>query len=329
MVYDFDHTVVEFFGGVSGSERRREFENLFAESEENKHLFEQDCELWLASEAAFASESFSAEKAYKRFKNSHKIPHKAVSPIWRYAFIIVLAVGLSFASFDFGRRIVKDGFVENVAQNPLGTKSKITLPDGTLVCLNGGSRLSYSQGFGINDRTVVLEGEAFFEVTKNASLPFVVNTGDLRVKVLGTKFNCRDFEEDKTAVVTLLEGRVELSNFLSDNEASVYLAPNESYILDKTNGESEIVAQNASNTAMWTDGILFFDEERLEDIAKALERCYGVEIGFQNDNLRRMRVYGNFNTRKQSIEDVLETLSATNGLCFTRKDNTLYYTINQ
>ena len=193
-----------------------------------------------------------------------------------------------------------------------GVRKRIVsyLPDGTLVWLNAGSRMTYSQGFGVDNRMIELEGEGYFEVRRNEKLPFFVKTKDLQLQVLGTKFNFRDYPEDHEVVVSLLEGKVELNNLLKKEKEAI-LAPDERAILNKTNGRMTVETVTASNASQWTDGYLFFDEELLPDIVKELERSYNVTIRIANDSLNTFRFYGNFVRREQSIQEVLDALAST------------------
>lgn len=209
-----------------------------------------------------------------------------------------------------GRSECKDTFADISVEAPLGSRTKLYLPDGTLVWLNAGSRMTYSQGFGVDNRKVELEGEGYFEVQRNEKLPFFVKTKDLQLQVLGTKFNFRDYPEDHEVVVSLLEGKVELNNLLK-KEKEAFLAPDERAILNKANGLMTVETVTASNASQWTDGYLFFDEELLPDIVKELERSYNVNIHIANDSLNKFRFYGNFVRREQSIQEVLDALAST------------------
>ena len=137
-----------------------------------------------------------------------------LSALWRYAAIIAVILAVGCFSYWQGGVNVKDTFADISVEAPLGSRTKLYLPDGTLVWLNAGSRMTYSQGFGVDNRKVELEGEGYFEVQRNEKLPFFVKTKDLQLQVLGTKFNFRDYPEDHEVVVSLLEGKVELNNLL-------------------------------------------------------------------------------------------------------------------
>ena len=141
--------------------------------------------------------------------------------LWRYAAIIAVILAVGCFSYWQGGVNVKDTFADISVEAPLGSRTKLYLPDGTLVWLNAGSRMTYSQGFGVDNRMIELEGEGYFEVRRNEKLPFFVKTKDLQLQVLGTKFNFRDYPEDHEVVVSLLEGKVELNNLLKKEKEAI------------------------------------------------------------------------------------------------------------
>lgn len=290
-----------------------------AASPENEDYFIQQREVWFSAVSREAASKYNKDKAFDTFKNrigSRKQVEKAprqefrLSALWRYAAIIAVILAVGCFSYWQGGVNVKDTFADISVEAPLGSRTKLYLPDGTLVWLNAGSRMTYSQGFGVDNRKVELEGEGYFEVQRNEKLPFFVKTKDLQLQVLGTKFNFRDYPEDHEVVVSLLEGKVELSNLLK-KEKEAFLAPDERAILNKANGLMTVETVTASNASQWTDGYLFFDEELLPDIVKELERSYNVNIHIANDSLNKFRFYGNFIRREQSIQEVLDALAST------------------
>lgn len=296
-----------------------ELKAWIAASPENEDYFIQQREVWFSAVSREAASKYNKDKAFDTFKNrigSWKQVEKAprqefrLSALWRYAAIIAVILAVGCFSYWQGGVNVKDTFADISVEAPLGSRTKLYLPDGTLVWLNAGSRMTYSQGFGVDNRKVELEGEGYFEVQRNEKLPFFVKTKDLQLQVLGTKFNFRDYPEDHEVVVSLLEGKVGLSNLLK-KEKEAFLAPDERAILNKANGLMTVETVTASNASQWTDGYLFFDEELLPDIVKELERSYNVNIHIANDSLNKFRFYGNFVRREQSIQEVLDALAST------------------
>lgn len=273
-----------------------------------------DEELWFAASAADNTHRFDAEAAYERFRRRTGIEERVHRSSMRWFFyvaaVVALLVIVSVASYYQGGKQVESSFADIVVEAPIGSKTKMTLPDGTEVWLNAGSRMVYSQGFGMTDRRLEFEGEGFFEVQRNADLPFAIHTRELDVTVLGTKFNFRNYADDETVTVDLLEGKVALDNHLQDMETR-YLAPSEKMVLDKATGDMEIVTAEAERVKVWTDDVLLFDEELLPEIARSLERAYDVQIVISNPTLETARFYGRFDRQKQSIYDILNILSST------------------
>ena len=296
-----------------------ELKTWIAASAENQQYFIRQREIWFSAVSREAASVYDKDKAFENFRNRVESQTEiqstsrrgfSLSALWRYAAVVAIIIAVGCISYWQGEVNVKDTFADISVEAPLGSKTKLYLPDGTLVWLNAGSRMTYSQGFGVDNRKVELEGEGYFEVKRNEKIPFFVKTKDLQLQVLGTKFNFRDYPEDHEVVVSLLEGKVGLNNLLREEKEAV-LSPDERAVLNKANGLLTVESVTASNASQWTDGYLFFDEELLPDIAKELERSYNVKIHIANDSLKTFRFYGNFVRREQNIQEVLEALAST------------------
>ena len=296
-----------------------ELKTWIAASAENQQYFICQREIWFSAVSREAASDYDKDKAFENFRNRVESQKEiqstsrrgfSLSALWRYAAVVAIIIAVGCISYWQGEVNVKDTFADISVEAPLGSKTKLYLPDGTLVWLNAGSRMTYSQGFGVDNRKVELEGEGYFEVKRNEKIPFFVKTKDLQLQVLGTKFNFRDYPEDHEVVVSLLEGKVGLNNLLREEKEAV-LSPDERAVLNKANGLLTVESVTASNASQWTDGYLFFDEELLPDIAKELERSYNVKIHIANDSLKTFRFYGNFVRREQNIQEVLEALAST------------------
>lgn len=296
-----------------------ELKTWIAASAENQQYFIRQREIWFSAVSREAASVYDKDKAFENFRNRVESQKEiqstsrrgfSLSALWRYAAVVAIIIAVGCISYWQGEVNVKDTFADISVEAPLGSKTKLYLPDGTLVWLNAGSRMTYSQGFGVDNRKVELEGEGYFEVKRNEKIPFFVKTKDLQLQVLGTKFNFRDYPEDHEVVVSLLEGKVGLNNLLREEKEAV-LSPDERAVLNKANGLLTVESVTASNASQWTDGYLFFDEELLPDIAKELERSYNVKIHIANDSLKTFHFYGNFVRREQNIQEVLEALAST------------------
>ena len=288
-----------------------------------------DEELWVSSAVADDTQQYDVDQAFERFRKRTGLDQSGKQSYkwyrtWSVAAVAIVLLGLiTVTAYWQGSRQIQSNFSDIVVEAPLGSKTKLTLPDGSTVWLNAGSKMVYSQGFGVSDRRLAFQGEGYFEVEKNDEMPFLVQTHDVNVTVVGTKFNFRNYPEDEEAVVELLEGKVALENQLKE-EAVRYLSPNEKMVLHKATGEMDITSTKVKEATLWTENILLFDEDLLPDIVRELERSYHVQIEIDNEDLKQTRFYGQFNQLEQNIYDVLDMLSETGKLKYHEEGKVIY-----
>jgi transmembrane sensor len=227
------------------------------------------------------------------------------------------------------------GYKEVLSQNNIrtkpGSKSQVTLPDGSTVILNADSKLSYPDNFMGNSREVALEGEAFFEITENKKKPFIIHSKNMDIKVLGTVFNVRAYPTETLSEASLISGSIEVLLKNRPNE-KILLKPNEKISITHNPGvkqkglaSSKILnenpplisinklkldeADNQVNEIAWTQDKLIFKNENLEDIVQLLERWYGVSIVIESKKLKTEIFTGRFYS--ESINQVLKALQLT------------------
>ena len=288
-----------------------------------------DEELWVSSAVADDTQQYDVDQAFERFRKRTGLDQSGRQSYkwyrtWSVAAVAIVLLGLiTVTAYWQGSRQIQSNFSDIVVEAPLGSKTKLTLPDGSTVWLNAGSKMVYSQGFGVSDRRLAFQGEGYFEVEKNDEMPFLVQTHDVNVTVVGTKFNFRNYPEDEEAVVELLEGKVALEDQLKE-EAVRYLSPNEKMVLHKATGEMDITSTKVKEATLWTENILLFDEDLLPDIVRELERSYHVQIEIENEDLKQTRFYGQFNQLEQNIYDVLDMLSETGKLKYHEEGKVIY-----
>lgn len=288
-----------------------------------------DEELWVSSAVADDTQQYDVDQAFERFRKRTGLDQSGRQSYkwyrtWSVAAVAIVLLGLiTVTAYWQGSRQIQSNFSDIVVEAPLGSKTKLTLPDGSTVWLNAGSKMVYSQGFGVSDRRLAFQGEGYFEVEKNDEMPFLVQTHDVNVTVVGTKFNFRNYPEDEEAVVELLEGKVALENQLK-GEVVRYLSPNEKMVLHKATGEMDITSAKVKEATLWTENILLFDEDLLPDIVRELERSYHVQIEIENEDLKQTRFYGQFNQLEQNIYDVLDMLSETGKLKYHEEGKVIY-----
>ena len=155
------------------------------------------------------------------------------------------------------------------------------MPDGTNVVLNSASQLSYLNNFGENVRRVQLNGEAYFKVAHDEKHAFIVQVGDLEVKVLGTSFNVSAYEDAKDVTVVLLEGKVGVYA----QKTSHIMKPGDKKEYNKATHKITATQVHPSDSIEWTKGNIYFEKESLENIMKTLSRIYDVEIRFDSNKL--------------------------------------------
>ena len=194
----------------------------------------------------------------------------------------------------------------NTLDVPRGGEYDVVLEDGTRVWLNADSRLKYPVVFPGNERRVILEGEAYFEVARDTSRPFLVETGIQALRVLGTAFNVCAYP-DEIYRTTLLEGCVEV---LYKKEV-VKLQPNEQWVLD--GGVGCVVPVNERMAASWKNGSFAFDDEPLSDVFQELERWYDVHVFIANEEIRDMKFTGIF-PRYADMDKVLNIVELATGV---------------
>ena len=211
-----------------------------------------------------------------------------------------------------------------------GSRTKIKLPDGSSVWLNGGSKLVYdNQGFGEKLREVTLVGEGYFDVVKNVQKPFIIHTKKMDIRVLGTAFNVKAYPDEKNAETSLIRGSIEVT--LRDREEKIMMKPNDKLIVTDAATPSQKMPQKVKDVTIakdnlitsmghltlaaddvsiietaWVENKLMFDNEAFEEVAQKMEKWYGVSIRFTNPALKLVHLTGTF--EKETVNDAMAAL---------------------
>ena len=285
-------------------------------------------EIWFSSVDEKELAKYDKDAAFAAFQQRVSRHEMKSRYSWKWvkyaAAVACLLIVVSYFSYYGGQVRLEAQMSDIVIEAPQGSRTKMNLPDGTKVWLNAGSKITYSQGFGINYRLVKLVGEGYFEVAHNEQLPFSVRSENVQVKVLGTKFNFRDYPGDTEAIVSLSEGSVAMNSTKSPS-VNQLLKPGERATVDKVTGKIQIEEYEVSNAIQWTSGRLSFDGEPLRDIIKDLERSYHVSITVKNVELYQLRFYGDFIRQEQSLTEVLDALSATGKFRYEKKNQQIIF----
>jgi transmembrane sensor len=201
---------------------------------------------------------------------------------------------------------------------PYGSRTDITLADGTSVWLNAGSRLIYPSRFVDKTREVFLTGEAFFDVKKNDKQPFVVKTVDVKVEVLGTRFNVSAYPEDYSIQTVLVEGKV----FLKETGAGLFkktiqLVPGQRAYFNRKSKETSVSKVDVEPYILWTQGLFSFSNTDFNRITKKLERYYDIVFHYDNPMKGTIQITGKLDVT-QDREEVFEYLEKLTGLYFMK-----------
>jgi transmembrane sensor len=305
-----------------------------------------------------SKEAFSELRTKLSLKNDdHRFYHfsSALSPaagtgirtLIRYAAVFLIAFGLAWLIFKPEKSTLTPRSAGvNVVTVPNGSRGSLTLEDGSRIWLNCGSRLSYADFSGAEIREVFLEGEAFFDVTRDRKKPFVVTTSDLKLRVLGTRFNVKSYPSEKITETILVSGRVQIEeiNPASPVKKFIILQPNQKATFYSTTGklamdeeskgvktnlkipvkQEVIESVNPDLYTSWKDEKLIFSNERLESLVVKMERWYNVNITLKDTLLNNYRYTGQF--EKENIEQALQALKLATPLEFRIDKNniTLY-----
>ena len=216
------------------------------------------------------------------------------------------------------RTVSKKEKILNNLTTPRGGEFKITLEDGTQVWLNAESQLIYPDTFSANERRVILKGEAYFEVVKDEQKPFYVESNGQVVRVYGTEFNVRSYEEDADIYTTLVSGRVSLQS-MNGNEAELILTPGKQAVFDKRQQSTSVRPVDTQVVTSWRRGMFVFEEQNLEQIMRDLSRWYNFSYEFKDTSLRETVFMGSV-PRYGDFNEILEILEKSGGVKFRVKD---------
>ena len=311
-----DNLTRQFVQGDITAEGLCELNNFVRQSEENRQYVRNLRELLFDRAAAKAHEEFDVEQAIHRFithvhegeadqKQTRRKPIRLLIKI-AVTFLLIL---LPVAGYFLGMKKVNQQFAMIETSAPSGSQLTIVLPDGSKVKLNSGSTIRYSQGFGISDRKIYLQGEGFFTVKHNEQLPLSIVTKDVILHDLGTAFKVSNYKEDQHVMVSLYEGELSIDNLISQQKG-LAVKPGERIVVNKATGQlhKESIKETMDEGASMNT--LYFDNQPLEMIAPVLSRNFGVPIEVDKE-VRSKRFYLIFNKRTNNIEQILQTMAQT------------------
>lgn len=216
-----------------------------------------------------------------------------------------------------------DGATKEIGYNtvnvPYGGTYTVELCDGTKVYLNSGTTLEFPSRFDGKVRSVILKGEAYFDVARNVSKPFVVEVDEMKVKVLGTSFNVKSYVDEPGVYTTLVEGSVAI---LRDGQPEKKIKPGEQAYYNKGVGTLSIAEVDVNEFTSWKDGLFYFKDIALEEILRIVSRWYDLEVFYMNQGAKSV-IYSGKLPMYSSVEDVLRKFEISGDVRFELKGRTL------
>lgn len=242
------------------------------------------------------------------------------SRLIKIAAVLILAVTASIVFTKMADSVVEETPITWIEkENPKGRTSTIHLPDNSTLKLGPNSSVRYTEGFAGTNREIWLTGEAFFEVEKDPDRPFLVYTGNVHTKVLGTSFNVKALAGADHVDVALLSGKVLIEN--DEHTISQELVPNEKISLEKNSGKVTKATLDYNLDIAWKDGILVLRNESVKSLEEKLENWYNVEVHVQGIR-DSYQFKGQFDNK--SLEFVMNSISYSAGIDYRLIDNELY-----
>lgn len=300
--------VIQYLQGEITQEETEKLLQWLNESESHKQLFFDIKHIHELNKLETLPTDYVRQSWNRLETKLHATKKNVRLAFWAYVAVAIMAIGLTLGVQQIFHTELP---VQNtVISTEGGSKiSYMLLPDGTKVTLNKATHIRYNTDFGKKLRTVFLDGEALFEVTKNKSVPFIVYTNKQRIEVLGTVFNVQDYADEDYAVTTLISGLVKMQSKNGSDEYNdfIYLKPHQQAFIDFSN-KQYIVSKVDIDNKMWINKILYFNNDPFYHILQRLEKIYGVTIILTNQGIKDVRYSGTFST-DQPIERVLEIIN--------------------
>lgn len=313
--------LISFFMKETSEEDNKEILAWINESNENFCVFRNLKAKWELFENKFIP--IDTEKAFKTIKNksTRKPLFTKLLKFSKMAAVFLLGIGVSallttIINTSNTKLATAKSIEYNQVTSPKGQKTKLILADGTEVWLASESKLTFPTNFDEDVRQVSLEGQGYFEVIKNPKKTFVVNTKNYKIQVYGTKFNIKNYDNDNISEISLYSGSISLT--LSGDIKECLIRPTQKIILNKTSLLSNI-EKTDEDDLLWKYGFMSFNNEKMELIAKKLEKFYNVKINFSNKNIKQLRFTGRFD--EETVVEALDAIRLISPFNYTKNKN--------
>uniref|UniRef100_UPI003217528C FecR domain-containing protein n=1 Tax=uncultured Draconibacterium sp. TaxID=1573823 RepID=UPI003217528C len=283
------------------------------ESDENRKELIRLKQTWALAASADEDEVTAWNEVRSQINTDSKNITLWVSYL-KYAVIAILLVGIGAISQKFlSEKEPKNIYAAKTSfEVPVGQMSCVVLPDGSLVHLNSESKLSYANDFSAGKRVVELSGEGYFNVQSDKEHPFIVRTpGKIHVKVHGTAFNLRAYNDESKIYAVLEEGSISIIDDTGNELTKLEPGDKASYSVDAN--KLSVSKVRTELFSSWKDGMITFRNERLGDIAQMMQRWYNVEIVFDTPQLAE-ELYNGTIMKNKPLDQILEVFRITSSI---------------
>lgn len=315
---------IRYFEGCIAQAEEKLLFDYIGQTEENRARFRQWEKEWKSTNEGDEQTMQEWQRLQCRLRTQEAVmpmlPRRHFS-IWRRVAAVAVIVLLTAAGTLGIRSMVSLSSVEDffVFEAPYGEKSKMTLADGTVVWLNAGSVLKYSDKFNERNRKVILHGEAYFEVTRKEKAEFTVQTCGYDVVVKGTKFDVSAYPEDSVVTTALLEGSVEIYR----GEQRIEMKPGEMVKLDMVTGKFTRTRNDVKQWKAWSENRIEFEDITLKELVTKLSRQYDVNIRLESEQVGAKRFRISLRNR-ETIGEVMTALQEIIPITVERRGKDIY-----
>lgn len=318
----------DYYNNQCNESEKTEVEKWLATHEHTLEIDEYLCNL--LNRTSIIHNVQKVEQAYETFENKRKIlaKHSLKSRLisashWIQRIAAIIIIPILLATYYYYEK-ASSPIIWQEAYAPLGETRLIRLPDNSKIWINAGSKLIYPKEFTHPFRQVYVVGEAYAEVQKDATHPFIMTANNVNIQVTGTKFNVRSYIEESEIEVFLIDGGVSMSTIFNGQERKRTLSPGDVIRFDRKNGNFSKYTIDVGSYSPWFNGPNFyFIDQTLEQIVASLKRHFKVDIVIENEWIKQCKYYAVF-INNESIEQILSALSTQQNIKITAKNNVIY-----
>ena len=321
-IQNIEHLLPLYFEGRLNTDQRNSVEKWMHESEENRKIFLDMADIYRTMDKLTISHCVDTETAWRKVRS--RMRHQQILSAWRIiervaAILLIPVLMVSLLQY-YNYSTYDTSHIVTYTTNP-GMTGHVTLPDGTEVTLNSNTSIAFPARFSSEGRRVMLQGEAYFDVTKDADCPFEVNTPlQASVKVYGTRFNVEAYPGNRQTAVTLEEGSVALKYMQASQQwREKKIVPGEQITYCVSDRKVTVRRVEVDVTTSWKDGKLIFRNTPVKDVLHSLSKRYNVTFKVKNPKVYQHSYTGTLDM--QHLERIFEILSISSDMHFKYVSN--------